>query len=161
MNGKNSKPYAIMVFGVPMSGKTQFATKFSRKFRAPLLNFESIPGISRKIFLSVVAQIADSQQNLVIDHGIDTYKQREELRRTLHSAGYRVVIVWIQTDVNTIKRRLRSHLKSVERAKSYFEALLDQLEAPEDSEDTIVLSGKHTFDGQLKTVLSALSKNDS
>jgi len=158
MNGKNSKPYAILVFGVPMSGKTQFATRFSRKFKAPLLNFEAVPGISRNIFLSIVAQIADSQQNLVIDDGIDTFKQREELRNVLRNAGYRTVIVWIQTDVNTIKRRLKSHLKSVERAKSYFGTLLDQLEAPEDSEDTIVISGKHTFDGQLRTVLSALSK---
>jgi len=158
MNGKNSKPYAIMVFGVPMSGKSQFAIRFSRKFKAPLLNFEAIPGISRKIFLSIVTQVADSQQNLVIDDGIDTYKQREELRGVLRAAGYRTVIVWIQTDVNTIKRRLRSHLKSVERAKSYFDTLLDQLEAPEENEDTIVISGKHTFEGQLRTVLAALSK---
>ena len=158
MNGKNTKPYAILVFGVPMSGKMEFATRFSRKFRAPLLNFEAIPGISRKIFLSIIKQIADSHQNLVIDDGIDTFKQREQIRRVLEAAGYRVVIVWIQTDVNTIKRRLRNHLKSVERARSYFETLLDRLEAPEDTEPTIVISGKHTFDGQLRTVLSALSK---
>jgi len=158
MNGKNSKPYAILVFGVPMSGKIQFATQFSHKFKAPLLNFESTPGVSRKIFLSIVTQIADSQQNLVIDHGIDTYKQRQELRHILTKAGYRTVIIWIQTDINTIKRRLRTHLKSTERAKAYFETLLNQLEAPEDSEETIVISGKHTFDGQLKSVLSALSK---
>ena len=144
-----------------MSGKTQFATRFSRKFKAPLLNFEAIPGISRKIFLSIVAQIALSQQNIVIDHGIDTYKQRQELRRLLRKAGYCPIIVWMQTDINTIKRRLKNHLKSVERARSYFETLLDQLEAPENSEHPIVISGKHTFEGQLKSVLSSLSKYDS
>lgn len=158
MNREKEKPYAILVFGVPMSGKTQFATKFSQKFKAPHLNFEPIPGISRKAYLSIVSQIALSQQNLVIDDGIDTFKQREQLREILKSAGYKSIIIWIQTDVNTVKRRLRTHLKSVERAKAYFEERLDQLEAPEDSENAIVISGKHTFEGQLRSVLSHLSK---
>ena len=158
MNGKNSKPYAILVFGAPMSGKSQFAIKFSREFKAPLLDFEAIPGISRKSFLAIVAQIADSKQNMVIDYHIDTFKQRQEMCEVLRTAGYRPVLVWIQTDVNTIKRRLKNHLKSVARAKAYFEERLEQLEAPEDVEEPIVVSGKHTFDTQLKSVLSCLSK---
>jgi len=158
MNGKKPKPYAILVFGVPMSGRTQFAVRFSRQFKAPLLDFEHIPGINRKAFLPIVTQIADSKQNIVIDEHIDTFQQREKLRKVLYESGYQPVLVWIQTDVNTIKRRLKNHLKSVTRAKAYFEEQLDQLEAPEDSEEPIVISGKHTFSSQLRSVLSRLSK---
>ena len=158
MEGNNSKPYAILVFGVPMSGKTQFAARFSREYKAPLLNFDSTPEITPSIFLDIVTQIADSRQNLVIDTHLDTFKERQDLRRILASAGYHTIIVWIQTDINTIKRRLTKHLKSIDKAKAYFEDLLKELEAPEDSEKPIVISGKHTFAGQLKSVLSALSK---
>jgi len=158
MNGNNSKPFAILVFGVPMSGKTQFASKFSRQFKAPFLNFDAIPDISHETFLAVVSQIADSQQNIVIEGGIDTFEQREKLREILRNAGYRPVLLWIQTDVNIVKRRLKTSMKSVEKAKTFFEKRLQELEAPEDTENPIVVSGKHTFEGQLKSVLLCLSK---
>jgi len=158
MNGNNSKPFAILVFGVPMSGKTQFASKFSRQFKAPLLNFETIPDINRKAFLAVISQIAECQQNLLVEGGLDTYEQREEIRELLYAAGYRPVLLWIQTDINIVKQRLKTNMKSVEKARVYFEQRLHQLEAPEESEQPIVLSGKHTFEGQLKSVLSRLSK---
>ena len=41
MNGK-SKPYAILVFGAPMSGKTTFAEQFSARFNAPFLNLSEL-----------------------------------------------------------------------------------------------------------------------
>ena len=158
MNGKNSKPYAILVFGAPMSGKTEFATKFSQKFKAPFLNCELLPRISREAFLAVITQIATCEQPMLIEGGIDTFKQRQELRKLLSNAGYHPVTLWIQTDVNIIKRRLKTTMKSVEKAKTFFEDRFAQLEAPEESEHPIVISGKHTFEGQLSSVLSHLSE---
>jgi len=158
MNGNHSKPYAILVFGAPMSGKTAFASKFSHQFKAPLLNYDALPGISRKTFLSLVDQIAQCGQNFLIEGASDTFKHREEIRSILRSTGYNPVLLWIQTDTNTIKYRIKSHLKSVEKAKAFFEERLTQLEAPEDSESPVVISGKHTFETQLKSALSSLSK---
>lgn len=156
MNGK-SKPYAIMVFGVPMSGKSQFASKFSQQFKAPHLNYEELPDIDRKTFLAILDQIAGSGQNIIIEGSIDTQDQRDEISQLLEKSRYKPVLVWVQTDVGTVKKRLKTKLKSVEKAKTTFDDRVKELEAPSDAENPIVISGKHTYDTQLKTILSRLS----
>ncbi len=157
MNG-NSKPHAILIFGVPMSGKTQFAAKFSQQFNSIFLDFGSLPDISREAFLAVITQLAASGQTILIEGAVDTQKDRDEIRKILKKAGYKPALVWIQTDVTAVKQRLKTKLKSVEKAKAAFEKRIDELEAPADQENPIVISGKHTFATQLKTVLSQLSK---
>ena len=42
MEGKKSKPRAILVFGAPCSGKTTFAEKFARKFDLAYFNFDEL-----------------------------------------------------------------------------------------------------------------------
>lgn len=156
MNGK-TKPYAIMIFGVPMSGKTQFASKFSQQFKAPLLNLEELVGINRKSFLKLIDRVSISGQTILIEGGIDTQKQRNEINRLLTASGYTPVLIWVQTDVAAVKQRLKVKLKSVEKAKKHFEERIEHLEAPADPERPIVISGKHTFSTQLKTTLAQLS----
>lgn len=74
----------------------------------------------------------------------------------LRAAGYSPTLIWIQTDVNTIRSRLKNRLKSVERAKAVYDAGIKSLEGPSDAEMPIVLSGKHTYHTQLKQVLTQL-----
>jgi predicted kinase len=160
MNGK-SKPYAILVFGAPCSGKTAFAEKFSSQFKAPYFNFddlESEHNINRKTTLIIIEQVVKSGQTIVIEGGINTEDDRDEIRKLLKSAGYQSVLVWIQTDVMTLKNRLKARLKSVDKAKVEFDRRINMLEAPADSELPVVLSGKHTFATQLKMVLSHLTQ---
>ena len=159
MNG-NNKPYAILVFGAPVSGKTQFAEQFSRQFKAPLLNVGELVDkydLSRSAIIAIIEQIALSGQNFMVEGGVDTEKDRTEIRDLLKKAGYRPTLIWVQTDLATIKRRLKLRLKSLEKAKATFEDRYKALEAPADSENPIVISGKHTFDAQLKTVLTHLA----
>ena len=159
MNG-NNKPYAILVFGAPVSGKTQFAEQFSKQFKAPLLNVGDLIekyDLSRPAVLELIRQVALSGQNFMIEGGVDTEKERMEIREMLRKAGYRPTLIWVQTDLATIKRRLKMRLKSVEKAKATFEDRYRALEAPADSENPIVISGKHTFEAQLKTVLTHLA----
>ena len=82
MNGK-SKPYAILVFGAPMSGKTTFAEKFSEKFNAPFLNLSELHEqyrLSRKVAQILISQIAKCKQTLILEGGIDSERQRNEIR---------------------------------------------------------------------------------
>ncbi|MDO4611830.1 MAG: hypothetical protein Q4B34_03150, partial [Candidatus Saccharibacteria bacterium] len=65
-------------------------------------------------------------------------------------------LIWIQTDINTIKTRLKTRLKSVEKARSVYDSRIHALEAPSEAEAPIVLSGKHTYHTQLKQVLTQL-----
>lgn len=156
MNG-NKQPYALLIFGVPMSGKTEFATKFSKQFKAPLLNLAELPGIPRKSFLSLIKNVAISEQTLIVEGGLDTGRHRAEIARLLSKAGYRPVLIWVQTDVKAVKQRLKVKLKSIDAAKKYFDERIEQLEAPADAERAIVISGKHTFATQLKTTLAGLA----
>ena len=69
MNGK-SKPYAILVFGAPMSGKTTFAQQFSQRFSAPFLNINALYDefkISRKMAMVLVSEIAKCKQTMIIE----------------------------------------------------------------------------------------------
>ena len=160
MNGK-SKPYAILVFGAPMSGKTSFAEQFSARFNAPFLNLSQLHEechITRKVALNLILQIAKCKQTLVIEGALDTEKQRNEVRAILNDAGYRPVLVWVQTDLNEIKHRMRHKYKKLEDAKNALAESYKKIEAPSDEENPLVISGKHTFTTQCKNVLTGLSE---
>ncbi len=164
MEGKKSQqlsqPRAILVFGAPASGKTTFCEKFSQQFRAPYYNLNDIAeaqGFSRDKVLYILDLIARSGQNLIVEGMLNTEEEREEIRKLLIEQNYNPSLIWIQTDVNTIKTRLKNRLKSVSKAREEYDKKIAELEAPAESEKPIVLSGKHTFSTQLKHVLSQLA----
>ncbi len=150
---------AILVFGAPCSGKTTFCEKFAKKFKAPYFDLGLLAdsyNLDRGMIILLVEQIAKTGQMLVIEGGLDTENDRKEIRNVLRNAGYSSSLVWIQTDVGTIRSRLKARLKSVSAAKNVYEEKLELLEAPTDFENPIVLSGKHTFETQLRHVLSQI-----
>lgn len=162
-NTKKQQPVqsrAILVFGAPCSGKTTFCEKFAKRFKAPYFDLGILAhdyGLDRKMITLLVEQIAKTGQMLVIEGGLDTEANRNEIRSILKKAGYSPSLIWIQTDVGTIRARLKARLKSVAAAKAEYEERINLLEAPVDFEYPIVLSGKHTFETQLRHVLSQLS----
>ena len=159
MNGK-SKPYAILVFGAPMSGKTTFAEKFSEKFNAPFLNLSELHEqyrLSRKVAQILISQIAKCKQTLILEGGIDSERQRNEIRELLVKSGYQPVLVWVQTDLNAIKSRMRRKYTKASEAKAALEESYRKIEAPADYEDPIVISGKHMFQTQCRNILTGIS----
>ena len=160
MNGK-SKPYAILVFGAPMSGKTTFAQQFSQRFNAPFLNINELYDqykISRKMAIVLVSEIAKCKQTIVVEGGLNTEKQRAEMTKMLSAAGYSPILVWVQTDLTAIKHRIRHKFKTIAEAKAALDASYKKLEAPSEDEHPLVISGKHTFQTQCKNVLSGISE---
>ena len=106
--------------------------------------------------MMVVEQVAKTGTTLVFEGEIGTEAERTEIRNILRRAGYDPILVWIQTDVSTIKSRMKQRTKSPAKAKEMYENGVRELEAPNDLEAPIVLSGKHTFETQLRHVLSQL-----
>lgn len=150
---------AILVFGAPCSGKTTFSKQFAAQFNATFYDLDSLRqehNLSRQFILLLVAEIAKTGSTLVLEGGNDTEKDRRELADILRTAGYTPTLIWIQTDVSTIRMRLKNKLKSVEKAKTVYDSRVKVLEAPSDAESPIVLSGKHTYPAQLKQVLTQL-----
>jgi hypothetical protein len=66
--------------------------------------------------------------------------------------------VWVQTDFNTIKIRLKSKYKTIKKAKEIYNTAVAEMEAPADFEKPVILSGKHTFETQTKHALAGLAK---
>ena len=150
---------AILVFGAPCSGKTTFCEKFAARFKAPYYDLGKLIDtykLSRRMLLVVLEQVAKTGQMLVIEGGMDTERDRREIRNVLKKAGYETTLAWVQTDIGTIKSRLKFREKSVAKAKDIYESGIDRMEAPSDAEFPIVLSGKHTFETQLRHILTQL-----
>ena len=160
MDGK-SKPYAILVFGAPMSGKTTFAEQFSARFNAPFLNLSELyieHKLTRKLTIVLIQQLTKCKQTLILEGGLDTEKQRNEIKDVLTKSGYKPVLIWVQTDLNAIKHRMRHKYKKLEDAKNALAEQYKKIEAPSELEQPLVISGKHTFQTQCKNVLAGLSE---
>lgn len=160
MSTGKSKPYAILVFGAPKSGKTSFAEHFSQAINAPFLNLTHLINeyhVTKKLAAELIVQIAKSRSTIIIEGLIDTEAQRKEMRQLLIRCGYQPILVWIQTDLNTIKQRMRSCYRTLPEAKAALEKAISRIEAPADGEKNIVISGKHTYQTQCRNVVNRLT----
>ncbi len=160
MEGNKNKPRVLLVFGAPCSGKTTFAEKFAKKFNLTYYNLNEVcatDNLSKKSMLDVLALIARTHSTIVLEGHLDTEKDRAEIRNVFRAAGYTPSLVWIQTDLATIRMRLRTRHKTIAAAKQAYEKAVNNLETPSEVEAPIILSGKHTFETQAKHVLAGLA----
>ena len=163
MEGKKSKPRALLIFGAPCSGKTTFSEKFAKKFDLAYFNFDEMREkyrLTRKIVLLIIELLAKTGKTLIIEGGLGTEKDRTEVRNVLRNAGYEPTLIWIQTDIATIRSRMKVRYKSVSQARDIYDSAVESLEAPSEIENPIILSGKHTFDTQSRHVLAGLADTD-
>ncbi|MDO4741986.1 MAG: AAA family ATPase [Candidatus Saccharibacteria bacterium] len=160
MDGNEVKPRALLVFGAPCSGKTVFAEKFARKYGLAYYNLEEITKenhFTHQNALTILSLIAKTKKDLIIEGCIDSEKERVEIRNVLLKFGYAPSLIWLQTDLPTLRLRLKDRYRSVTKAKEIYNYSLKKLENPTDFEKPIILSGKHTFETQSKHVLSGLA----
>lgn len=157
---KKNHPRCLMVFGAPCSGKTTFSEKFAEKFGLAYYNLEEIKkknAFSHKTLINVLELILKTRQTIIVEGCLDTEKHRMEIRNMLRSNGYEPALIWIQTDVATIRARLKLRFHSVSKAKQYFDETTEDIEAPTELERPIILSGKHTFETQTKHAIAGLA----
>ena len=162
-NKSKNKPRALLVFGAPCSGKTTFAEKFANRFGLTYYNLISIEqdyGFTREDLMLVLELILKTKQSILIEGGIDSELERTEFRNLLRKNGYEPSLIWVQTDLSTIKLRLKMRYRSVSKAKKTYDDAVAVLEAPTDVEKPIILSGKHTFETQVKHVVKGLAEQE-
>lgn len=160
MNIGNSKPYAILVFGAPMSGKTTFAAHLSDSIKAPFFNFPELQSkhrLSRKLAIDIIKNMTKGQAPFIIEGLLDTESDRDEIRKLLTEAGYCPALIWVQTDLNAIKQRMRHAYRTLDEAKTALASSYEHIEAPSEAEKVLVISGKHTYQTQCKNVINNLS----
>lgn len=163
MEGTKAKPRALLIFGAPCSGKTTFATKFANKFDLACYDFDELREkyrLTRKNIFLFIELLARTNKTILIEGCLNTEKDRTEMRNALRSAGYEPSLIWIQTDIATIRMRMKNKYKSVAKAKEAYDTMVETMEAPAEHENAIILSGKHTFDTQTRHILAGLATND-
>ena len=117
---RRNKPRALLVFGAPASGKTTFAEKFAKKFGLAYYNFADLMndhGFSYEQILVILEEILKTGQTIVIEGSLDAEANRTEIRNIVRKAGYEPALIWVQTDISTIRQRLKTRYRSVSRAK--------------------------------------------
>jgi predicted kinase len=171
-----TQPLVIMVIGNPGAGKSFFAKQFAEMFGAPIVSLNQIQdtldvenpyktevqAVINKIAGIQIDELLKTSKSILLDGGCNTKTERLRLTRSAKKAGYDTLIVWVQTDEITCKQRATKRSKSSENefvttmSAEEFETQAKRFAAPL-REDHLVISGRHTYSTQAKTVLRRLT----
>jgi gluconate kinase len=157
-----SQPHVIILTGTKGSGKTYFAEKFADTFHAPLVSYERMyeiigdDTIVSKAITHQLAELLKTKQPIVVDGLATTRTERAELSRKARDAGYDTINVWVQTDPATAKGRALKANKNALNPDEYDKAV-KRFTPPAATEKTVVISGRHTYASQARTVLKKLT----
>jgi shikimate kinase len=155
-----TQPYAIILVGLPGSGKTHFGEKFAETFSAPFINSNIIDAHSRSVedtnILTdyLVDEMTRTSQTFIVEGDTSSRIKRTELARSLRQKGYQPLVVWLQTDEPTANSRSRKQISEDEYVRRQ-----RNFSPPHSTEHALVLSGKHTYASQAKVVLNYLAKH--
>lgn len=173
-----TQPVLILLYGFPGAGKTYFARQFNESFDAAHLEQDRIryelfqqPRFTKQensALSHIMSYMAGEFLNAGISVIFDMNAMRISQRRTLRELARRykaaTVVVWFQVDADTayIRNHKRDHRKHDDRyAVGYdvegFKQVAAYMQHPEPTEDFVVVSGKHTFVGQMSQVLKKLA----
>lgn len=169
-----SRPLIIFVIGLPGAGKSFFARQFADTFNAPLVSYDYLryqmfpdPAFSDAED-TLIAQIAGhefseflkTQRSIILDGGNNDYVDRQNLMQLAKKKGYGSLLVWVQTDERSARKRAtkRSPRRegdalNMSMTDHNFDIAKASFMAPGKGEDFVVISGKHTYSTQAKVVL--------
>jgi len=172
-----SKPALILLYGFPGAGKTYFARQFCDTVQAVHIQGDRIraelfekPRYD-KAENAVVTQLMNYMMEEFLDAGISVVydtnamraSQRHALREAARKAHAKPLTVWFQIDVDsafirsTQRDRRRSDDKyAAVRDRNTFDNIVAHMQNPGNTEDYVVVSGKHTFGTQYTAVARRL-----
>lgn len=171
------RPLIIMVTGLPGSGKSFFAKQFAETFGAACVRSDKIRSdlfgnpqftvdeneIVGRVADYMVAELAKTGRSFLVDGICNTRAARLQIEQLAKANSYRTLVIWVQTDPSTAKVRSlkRNHKLPGNSENSNLTA--EQFEdfskrfAPPLKEDYVVISGRHAYSTQARTVLKKLA----
>ncbi|MGK2896180.1 MAG: AAA family ATPase [Candidatus Saccharimonadales bacterium] len=154
------QPHAIVMLGIPGSGKTFFAEKFASTFGAPLINIDEILPLasSEKAAYALaehqITELLKTNHSIVIEIDTATRQSRTYLSQKFKKSGYKTLFIWVQTDIDTAMARTN---KQKDIPFETYRSHIERFTPPVAGENVLVISGKHTYASQVRVVLKKLS----
>lgn len=172
-----SKPTLLLLYGYPGAGKTFFARQLCESVKAAHVHGDRIRS---QLFDK---PRYDSQENEVVSHlmqymteeflavGVSVVYdanamrrgERRQLRDMARRAKAQPVLIWVQIDVESAflrgvkrDRRKADDKYAMPLDRSTFDRIIANMQNPDNTEDYIVISGKHTFHTQQSAVIRKL-----
>lgn len=145
--------------GIPGSGKTFFAKQFSDTFNAPFVTINDVlprskdESAARELANLQLDELLKTKLSVIVEVDTATRTARRDLATKLRTAGYKPLIIWVQTDPDAAFQRHKRN----GNGEASFDGQIRRFSPPHSSENPIVLSGKHTFATQARAVLKHLS----
>jgi predicted kinase len=171
-------PLLLLTMGAPGAGKSYFARQFSEQhgitrvsgdriryelFSEPTFSLEEEAIIDR-ILKYFVEEAMQSEQTIICDSFFLRHKERKDIYTLAKQKGYRVLTIWLQSDPATATRRATQRDRRETDSKFSFsmspqivKSMTNILERPNESEDFLVVSGKHAFRSQNLAVLKKIT----
>jgi len=166
-----TKPHIIIMVGIPGSGKSFFAEQFATTFKSPIISFNRLRSelFNAPTFSPTEDAIINQVANYMLDEMFKTGRtiiyeglsnqrnERTEIARKSRDVGYDPMFVWVQTEpASAQKRSVKPTDGRPAMTAEQFEARMKQFSPPHISECAVVISGKHTYNSQLKIVLKGI-----
>jgi len=157
-------PHVIILVGIPGAGKTTFAEHFAKTFHAPYINTAALQtkaGISSEAAIKITEllfeELLKTGRTFVYEGPTGSKEERLALAKYVAKAGYKHLLVWVQTEPLEAKRRALSKQKIDRISSEVFDHIYTAFSGPIAAEKPVVISGKHTYVTQLRAVLKRLS----
>lgn len=169
-----AKPFLMLLYGYPGSGKTAFASRLAEEMPVVHLHTERFQhelheathgqatAVAPALLEYMTKEFLRSGVSVVLDANLTKKSERKSFRNLAKDEKAVSALVWIQIDPESAYARTqkRDRRKSEDKfAKNYsasdFQSIVNESQNP-DNEDYVVISGKHTFHTQKGAVMKKL-----
>lgn len=173
-----TKPLLIMLYGFPGSGKSYVARQLSDHIKAAHVQGDRIrtelfsnPKYD-KAENNVINQLMDYMTEEFLNAGISVIydanalrsAQRHQMREMARKCQAKPLVIWVQIDVDSayLRTQQRDRRKTDDRYavsvdQKLFDNIASHMQNPANTEEYVVVSGKHVFNTQLGAIMKKLN----